>query len=352
MRSSSTSSRGGPSPTAILPAARAAIDRYTGELLPDDRYEDWAGERRELLHLRHLNLLRIAGDWMAVSELDPSDERAHVEVMREQTARGDYGGALLQYSRLERVLDRDLGVTPGPAARALRDQIDAELASTRVGPTEFSGTSSSSLQDLLAELAALARRQKALLDAARRRTRAPPVYGIGVVSPEDLAAVDRSWTELRHRKGEIVERLEVIFSIDDPCDTAAVRAKWLVDAVDELVGLLERAEPARCIGTQAGHQLACRLHRPGLQRRGAGMDAAPLAACAPRGQTRPRGRGSTPGCCSPTSLPKRRCRRSQCRRPSTAADHARRYQPAVARISRRRRSPGDEAEPLCRSIRR
>lgn len=58
--------------------ARAAIDYYGGELLPDDRYEEWAVERRELLRLRHLHLLRLAGRWSELGELE--DTRDAVEV--------------------------------------------------------------------------------------------------------------------------------------------------------------------------------------------------------------------------------------------------------------------------------
>jgi DNA-binding SARP family transcriptional activator len=131
-------------------AARAAIERYTGELLPDDRYEEWAGERRELLRLRHLNLLRLAGQWLEVSELDPSDELAHVELMRDHVANGDAGTALVHYERLERVLDRELGVTPGPEARELRD----DISTVPPRPT---------IDDLVTELAELTRRQTILL---------------------------------------------------------------------------------------------------------------------------------------------------------------------------------------------
>jgi DNA-binding SARP family transcriptional activator len=131
-------------------AARAAIEQYPGELLPDDRYEDWAAERRELLHLRHLNLLRLAGHWLEVSELDPSDECAHVELMRDHAAHGDADTALVHYERLERVLDRELGMAPGPAARELRD----DIATAALRPT---------IEDLVAELAELTRRQAILL---------------------------------------------------------------------------------------------------------------------------------------------------------------------------------------------
>ena len=40
------------------PAAyRAVVKLYTGDLLPEDRYEDWAQERREGLRLSCLSLL-------------------------------------------------------------------------------------------------------------------------------------------------------------------------------------------------------------------------------------------------------------------------------------------------------
>ena len=40
--------------------ARDALAWYAGELLPADRYEDWAADRRELA-LRRLDLLRVSG---------------------------------------------------------------------------------------------------------------------------------------------------------------------------------------------------------------------------------------------------------------------------------------------------
>ncbi|MDX1523296.1 MAG: transcriptional regulator, partial [Anaerolineae bacterium] len=41
------------------PAAyQAALDLYTGDLLPDDRFDDWVSNRRENLRQEHHNLLR------------------------------------------------------------------------------------------------------------------------------------------------------------------------------------------------------------------------------------------------------------------------------------------------------
>jgi hypothetical protein len=59
-----------------------------------------------------------------------------------------------------------------------------------------------------------------------------------LMSPEDLAAVDRSWAELRYRQGELVERLESAFRCVGATDLAGARARWLVYAVSELVDLL------------------------------------------------------------------------------------------------------------------
>jgi hypothetical protein len=58
------------------------------------------------------------------------------------------------------------------------------------------------------------------------------------MSPEDLAAVDRSWADLRRRRPELLAHLEATFVLVDHPDLAATRARWLVDAMSGLVGLL------------------------------------------------------------------------------------------------------------------
>ncbi len=94
-------------------AARAALRLYGGELLPDDRYDDWAEERREQLRLRQLDLLRLDGRWETVVERDPTDETAHLALMRQHAADGDRHTALRQFDRMDRALRRELGVSPG-----------------------------------------------------------------------------------------------------------------------------------------------------------------------------------------------------------------------------------------------
>lgn len=58
------------------------------------------------------------------------------------------------------------------------------------------------------------------------------------MSPDDLAAVGRSWAGLQGRREPLLAQLEACFAAVEPSGLAAACAQWLVDAVDELVGLL------------------------------------------------------------------------------------------------------------------
>ncbi len=109
-------------------AVSEALASYGGPLLPDEPYAEWLVERRERLELRHRDLLRAAGRWETLVELDPADEEAHVELMRRFAAAGDRHGALRQYERMDRALRNELGVGPGPDAVRLRDELLAGLA--------------------------------------------------------------------------------------------------------------------------------------------------------------------------------------------------------------------------------
>ena len=122
----SRSSLAARSPTRTSSPPREALTLYGGELLPQDRYDEWAEERREHLRLRHLDLLRLAGRWETVVEMDPSDELAHLELMRRHAANGDRHAALRQFERMDRTLRRELGVAPGKEALALRDRLLAQ----------------------------------------------------------------------------------------------------------------------------------------------------------------------------------------------------------------------------------
>jgi predicted ATPase/DNA-binding CsgD family transcriptional regulator len=125
---------------------RAALDLYTGELLPTDRYEEWAEEPRLRLQETYLSLLlRLAhlheelADYDSAIEVlrrvvseEPTREEAYAGLMRLYALVGNNTEALAQYGRLEETLSRALGAEPATSSRALRE----EIAAGRFPPTE------------------------------------------------------------------------------------------------------------------------------------------------------------------------------------------------------------------------
>src|SRR5829696_6471578 len=99
---------------------------YGGELLPDDRYEEWTILTRERLDDRQLAVLRAGRRWNEVLSLDAADEEAHRELMREHAARGDLGAVVRQFATLRDELAR-LGLAPA-------DETQAVYAELRDGP--------------------------------------------------------------------------------------------------------------------------------------------------------------------------------------------------------------------------
>ena len=123
---------------------------HTGELLPEDLYEDWTAARREAVHEQHLRLLdgprgaaRDAGDSAEAIEAlervvvaDPLHEGAHRALMRLFAAGGRRQRALEQYQRLRHVLRRELEADPDPATRSLyRELLAAGREPPRRSPT-------------------------------------------------------------------------------------------------------------------------------------------------------------------------------------------------------------------------
>lgn len=103
--------------------AAAVLDRHPGEPLPADLYAAWADEPRERLAGLRDRLLRQARRWREILEQDPTDESAHLELMRELVHNGDRHGAIRQFESLDRALRRELGTEPGPEATKLRDEL-------------------------------------------------------------------------------------------------------------------------------------------------------------------------------------------------------------------------------------
>jgi len=102
--------------------AAEAMGLYQGDLLPEDLYEQWAEEPRELRRLQYVELLRVLRRWDLVLQADPLDEDAHLQLVNEHLERGDRGAALAQLDRMEQLLRQELATGPSEAAAALRDR--------------------------------------------------------------------------------------------------------------------------------------------------------------------------------------------------------------------------------------
>ncbi|MGW6930875.1 BTAD domain-containing putative transcriptional regulator [Lentzea sp. NPDC054927] len=109
-------------------ACAAAAAAYGGDLLPDDRYEWWAEERRSRARTRYIELLRTACDWTRLLELDETDEEAHRAIMRRHLAAGRRREALRQFEQLRAALRERIGVGPDAETVALYETALAEGA--------------------------------------------------------------------------------------------------------------------------------------------------------------------------------------------------------------------------------
>ncbi len=158
--------------------AGRALALYGGELLPQDRYEEWVEERREQLRRRQVDLLRLAGRWDEVLEQEPSDEAAHLAAMQRHVAAGDRHAALRQFERLDRALRQELGVAPGREAVALRDRLRAG-STERVGTEAGTGATGSALVGRDAERSVLDRALAAASTGASRTLLVTGPTGVG-----------------------------------------------------------------------------------------------------------------------------------------------------------------------------
>ncbi|HEX5166798.1 MAG TPA: BTAD domain-containing putative transcriptional regulator, partial [Thermomicrobiales bacterium] len=118
-------------------AYTAALDLYGGELLPEDRFEEWAIERRTALQSLQLTLQRnLARLYEARGEtdhaietlraalaIDPVAEALHLALMRLYTKAGRRAQALRQYQRLRETLQRELDIEPDPETTRLYEAI-------------------------------------------------------------------------------------------------------------------------------------------------------------------------------------------------------------------------------------
>lgn len=104
-------------------AFRQAAKLYPDDLLSDDPAEPWCEDRRRALRETYQNVLRRAGMWSRLLEVDPTDEEAHRELMRAHLDAGNRQAAIRQFERLREVLREELGVGPDPLSVALYEKV-------------------------------------------------------------------------------------------------------------------------------------------------------------------------------------------------------------------------------------
>ena len=123
--------------TADPAAYEAALARYPGDLLPEDRYEEWAARRRDELGVELLDaLVELARLQEREGRLDaaiatlrrvitrePAHEPAHRTLMRLHAAGGQRHYALRQYQQLCDVLRREVEAEPEADTERLYQEI-------------------------------------------------------------------------------------------------------------------------------------------------------------------------------------------------------------------------------------
>lgn len=123
--------------SGLVADMQTALDLYSGELLPEDRYEDWASARRERLRSVHLSVLgRLAGaleqagdgagaidalEWLLAA--DATDEGAARRLMRAYARAGQRHRALRLFRQVRDALLRDLDAAPEPETQEVYGQI-------------------------------------------------------------------------------------------------------------------------------------------------------------------------------------------------------------------------------------
>ncbi len=123
---------------------RRAVALYPGDLLPEDRYEEWSFAAREELQGRFTDLLRLLAQLelaegrpaeaaeclRRVLSVDPLAEDAHAGLMRLHAMAAGRHLAVQQYERLRDALARELGTAPGAEV----DELYRDILAGRVPP--------------------------------------------------------------------------------------------------------------------------------------------------------------------------------------------------------------------------
>ncbi|HLK59460.1 MAG TPA: tetratricopeptide repeat protein [Chthonomonadaceae bacterium] len=142
-------------PDAALETLLETARRYTGPLLPGF-YENWTLQERERWNEAYLHLmdrvvagLEQAGEGKRALEyarlalgIDPLREETQVALIRLYMGAGEPAAALRQFYRYERLLEKELGLTPSPEMRALVQKLAFQPRRARSAVSEVARTPS------------------------------------------------------------------------------------------------------------------------------------------------------------------------------------------------------------------
>lgn len=176
------------------------VARYRGPMLPEDRYEDWAIERREALadlHLRCLlalaTILEGRRRYQAAAERlqrvlveDPTREDVHRRLMRLYVAAGSRHQALRQYQLCRKAVHEHLDMGPEPETEALHADIVAGTATRGIAASRASDDVSTGMPPLPTVI----RQSPVSPFVGRKRSRRLLLGGLGL-APEEGAAFTR-----------------------------------------------------------------------------------------------------------------------------------------------------------------
>ncbi|MGH8916109.1 MAG: AfsR/SARP family transcriptional regulator, partial [Acidimicrobiia bacterium] len=100
-----------------------ALCLYRGDLLPDSLSEEWAIEPRRHLRAVFVELLRAAGEWQRLIEVEPTSEEAASHLMRLSAEQGDTAGVVNRFKSLEAAMARELSLQPSSETTALYQEL-------------------------------------------------------------------------------------------------------------------------------------------------------------------------------------------------------------------------------------
>jgi len=176
-----------------ISALRQALDLWTGPLLPEDRYADWADQHREQLSETHAAVASLLGSKLieqgepaaALAVLEPLaaerplDEHVHRVLIDALADLGRRWEAIESYERLRNTLDEAYAAEPEPQTKAVYRRLltgGKPMRATTLHNLAESTTSFVGRRRLLAELS-----------ASLARTRLLTLTGVGGVGKSRLA---------------------------------------------------------------------------------------------------------------------------------------------------------------------